>query len=525
MSRVVLRGGWVVHPDQPEPVRADVAIVGDRISAVGEVDAQPGDRTIDAGDRLILPGFADLHCHVDATIFEDEVAWAFLRQGVTTAVAGQDGVSFAPGDGRYASDYFAALNGAHPSYTGGGVEAFLAHYDGQIPITMAYLVPAGTVRHEVMGYRSDPANPDEIRQMQALVADGIAAGAVGLSSGLDYVPNAHQDTDELAALCRPVADAGALYVTHMRGGYEENSAVGTREITRIAQDTGVRAHISHYHAQPDLLIGLLEEMAAAGVDVTFDAYPYRRGFTLLSMVVLPASLLSNDKRVVAAQLGQADVRQWLISTWLPQLEATSVLGDTWPHASTIAHVSDQRYTWAQGLTILEAASRAGATPAEFTLDLLHACDMDVSVVVRVRTPRSYSDLVPVFTDPRFCGGSDGITIGANPHPRAFGSFAKYLRLFVREFGAWTWSDAVRHLSTLPAHRLGLAGRGRIAPNHVADLMLVDPATAGDTASYADPRRPASGIDDVLVAGVQVLRDGQLTGARPGGGLRRSRPPR
>ena len=146
-------------------------------------------------------------------------------------------------------------------------------------------------------------------------------------------------------------------------------------------------------------------------------------------------------------------------------------------------------------------------------------------MVRVRTPRSYSDLIPVFTDPRFCGGSDGITIGANPHPRAFGSFAKYLRLFVREFGVWTWSDAVRHLSTLPAQRLGVAGRGRIAPDHVADLVLLDPDSVGDTASYADPRRPANGIDDVLVAGVQVLRDSQLTGARPGGGLRRSPPPR
>ena len=168
-------------------------------------------------------------------------------RGVTTVIVGQDGVSFAPGDGRYATEYFAALNGAHPYYAGGGVAALLAGYHGRTAVNVGYLVPHGTVRHEVMGSDDRAPTVAELARMRALIAEGLAEGALGLSTGLDYAPGLFADTVELADLARTVAAAGALYVTHMRGGYEGNAPAGIAEVSEIATSSGVSAHVSHLH--------------------------------------------------------------------------------------------------------------------------------------------------------------------------------------------------------------------------------------------------------------------------------------
>ena len=160
-----------------------------------------------------MPGFIDAHSHADAAVFSTDVQRGLLRQGVTTVIAGQDGVSYAPGDGAYATEYFGALNGRHPTYGGGGVAELLASYDEATPINVGYLVPAGTVRHEIRGYSAGSSTPAEIAAMCELVATGLEEGALGLSTGLDYVPNIHADTAELTALCRPVAAASGIYVT------------------------------------------------------------------------------------------------------------------------------------------------------------------------------------------------------------------------------------------------------------------------------------------------------------------------
>src|SRR5690606_13143798 len=226
-TRTVLRGGTVISP--AGPVEADVAIEGGEVTQVGRIDARPGDDVVDAGGRFVLPGFIDVHSHADGLLGDPDISRSLLRQGVTTVIGGQDGVSYAPGDGGYASEYFAAINGPHPTYRGGGVAALLAGADGVSPLNFGYLVPAGTVRFEVCGRDAGPASEDQRHRMAALVAEGMDAGALGLSSGLDYVPGIFQDADEIAALCAPVARAGGVYVTHMRGGYESNTAEGISE--------------------------------------------------------------------------------------------------------------------------------------------------------------------------------------------------------------------------------------------------------------------------------------------------------
>jgi N-acyl-D-amino-acid deacylase len=516
-GRIVLRGGTVI--DARGERRADVAVESGEITLVGEVGARRGDEVVDCGGRVVMPGFVDAHSHTDGLLGDAGVQRAQLRQGVTTVIGGQDGVSYAPGDGSYGAEYFAAINGDHPGYRGGGVAGYLDAVDGATRLNAAYLVPAGTVRHEVCGREEGRATREELRAMLALVGQGMADGAVGLSTGLDYVPGIFQDADEIAALCLPVAAAGGVYVSHMRGGYENNAPAGIDEIIHIAHAANIPVHVSHFHADADIVLGQLATMAAAGVDATFDAYPYIRGCTLLEMPLLPPELSVQSVDDVVTALGDPAERERLRVEWFPHVDRNASLGPEWPTLITLAHIPAPEYAWAHGLTIEQAAVRAGEDPIDFSLDVMRTSRLRVNVVMAVHNPRPVSELARIFSHPAHMGGSDGIFIGAHPHPRARGTFACYLREYVRATGTWSWADAARHLALAPVSRFGLGARGSISAGAVADIVVVDPGAVAETASYEEPLGEAVGIDDVLVAGVPVLAGGELTDALPGRGLR------
>ena len=521
-QRTILRGGTVFDGSGGSPRQADVAIRDGVIETVGLVEAQVGDATVDANGRYLLPGFIDAHSHADAAVFSPDVQLGLLRQGVTTIIVGQDGVSYAPGNGDYATEYFGALIGRHPGYCGGGVGELLAQYDATTPINVGYLIPAGTVRHEVKGYAPGPSSDAEIAVMRNLVAIGLAEGALGLSTGLDYVPNIYADAAELIALCRPVAEVGGIYVTHMRG-YGINAPIGIAEVSEIALATGVSVHVPHYIGPSDLLIELAEDVASRGINLTFDAYPYRRGCTLLAMATLPPTLLSDVNSEVVAHLVDPDVRADLLANWFPLLTADPDMGPEWPDDMTLAHIAAKEFDWAHGLTVREAADRMGTDSETFTLDVLAASDLEVSAVMKRRHQPPYDELAKLFTHRGHVAGSDGIYIGKNTHPRAWGTFAKYLRLFTRERGDYNWSEMAVHLSGRTAERFGLGNRGRLSPGYAADIVIIDPTTVADQADYDSPRRVAVGIDDVFVGGQQVLAHGSLTGVLSGRSLRRSAP--
>ncbi|AXK44193.1 N-acyl-D-amino-acid deacylase family protein [Brachybacterium saurashtrense] len=520
MTDLLLRGGHLVPGDGRGPHRADLLISGGRIAALGEdLPVPAGAEVLDAGGRLVVPGFVDAHSHADATVFDPEVQLALLRQGVTTVVAGQDGVSFAPGDGAFAGEYFAPINGRHPSYTGPRVADLLAGYDGRLPLQVAYLVPAGTVRHEVMGLADRPATAEERAAMAALVAQGVADGAVGLSTGLDYVPGLFAAADEIAALAAPLAPRRLPYVTHMRGGYELNAQVGVEEAVAIGQAAGVPVHISHFHTPAAEAARLLEWARAQGVATTFDAYPYTRGCSLLSMTMLPPALNAAPVGEALAEIADPAGRARLREQWFPQVATNPSLGPEWPSLLTIAHTGAPEHAFAPGLTLAEVAARQGTDAVDAALDLLLAARLDVNVVMAVQDQRPASDLGRLFALPGHAGGSDGIFVGAHPHPRARGTFPAVLATHVRERADLSWADAVQHLSTTACDLFALGDRGRLREGVIADLALVDPETVRDAATYEAPLALAEGIDDVLVGGIPVLADGRLTGALPGGGLR------
>ncbi len=516
---VLLRGGAVLGVDGA-PVRADVLVADAVIRALGpDLDAPVDAHVIDCDGRLVLPGFVDAHSHAGSLVFDEGVQLALLRQGVTTIVTGQDGVGPAPGDGSYADTYFAAIDGPHPSYRGGGVDGLLATYDGTTPINVATLVPAGTVRHQVMGDDPGPADSAQLAAMRELVRDGLADGAVGLATGLDYVPGLFADTAELTALCTEVAAVDGLYVSHMRGGYEGNARAGLDEIAAIVRGSGVRAHVSHLHAPVDLAVTALAALEAEGAPMSFDAYPYSRGCTILSMLLLPAALARPGTEDLAHAIADDGGRAAVRAAVLDRVLSRADLGTGWAEQITLSHVPAAEFHALQGRTLADAAEATGTDPVDLALDVLVDSALQVTAVMRVPRPRTADDLAPLFRLPGHTAGSDGIFVGTHPHPRAYGTFARYLQDFART-GLLTWCEASRHLSTTAVERLGLGRRGTVAVGAVADLVVVDPDRVAARSSYDEPMRLAEGIDDVLVAGVPVLVDGGLTHATPGAGLRR-----
>lgn len=518
-STVLLRGGSVLGPDDAR-VRAEVLVTDGVIRAVGsDLVAPAGAHVIDCGGRLVLPGFVDAHSHAGSLVFDDGVQLALLRQGVTTIVTGQDGVGPAPGDGSYADTYFAAIDGPHPTYRGGGIAGLLATYDGTTPINVATLVPAGTVRHEVLGDEPGSADAEQLAAMRGLVRQGLADGAAGLATGLDYVPGLFADTAELAALCTEVAAVDGLYVSHMRGGYEGNARAGLDEIADIVRATGVRAHVSHLHAPVELAVTALAELEADGAAMTFDAYPYSRGCTILSMLLLPAALARPGTEDLAHAIADAFGRATVRAAVLDRVLSRADLGTGWAEQITLSHVPAAEFHALQGRTLADAAEATGTDPVDLALDVLVDSALQVTAVMRVPQPRTADELAPLFRLSGHTAGSDGIFVGTHPHPRAYGTFARSLQDFARP-GRLTWQETVRHLSTTAVDRHGLGRRGTVSVGAVADLAVVDPDRVAAQSSYEAPMRLAEGIDDVLVAGVPVLAAGALTRATPGAGLRR-----
>jgi N-acyl-D-amino-acid deacylase len=502
---VLIRDGWVLDGTGAPAYRADVGVTGDRIAAVGRLDGAEAATFVDAAGRRVMPGLIDCHAHGDALVFDRGVQLAALRQGVTTFVLGQDGLSYAPASTpetfAYATRYFAAVNGTHPSADGPlGVGELLAGYDRATALNTAYLLPHGTIRYDVMGAAERAATSGELAAMLAHVERGLEEGAAGLSTGLEYAPGRYADAAEIAALCAPL---GALpYVTHMRG-YGAQATEGMAEVTDIARRSGAAVHVSHYHGPASTLLPLVDEARLEGLDVTFDTYPYLRGSTILAMVALPAWLPAADTDRTLELLESHPV-EWD--------------GSLWPRI-TFSHVPGAE--WAEGLSLPAAAAEAGVEPGEFCRRILIDTRLEAGCVLARpdEGPRAEESVRTILRHPGHTGGSDGIYVGGHPHPRGYGAFARMLGHHVRETGDWTLEQAAVHLASHPARRFGLGARGLIRPGQAADVIVLDPETVADRATYADPRLLATGVDDVLVAGVPVLSGGRLTGATPGRALR------
>ncbi len=524
MFDLLIRNGRVIDGTGLPWFRADVGIAGDRIAAVGQLGNAQAKQTIDAAGKVVCPGFVDTHVHGDLALLVDPYHEPAVRQGVTTYVLGQDGVAFAPASPetmRYMRRYTAGFNGDFP--TPGRdwrtVAEYLALFDRKCAVNVCTLIPNGNVRMEVMGLADRPPTADELTAMRRLVREGMEQGAVGLSSGLDYVPSLYADVNELTALCEEIAPFGGVYVTHMRGYPPAKFPAAIEEVLAIGREAGCGVHVSHFNVLAEQALPVIDAARAAGVDVTYDLYCYLYGSTIVGMITLPPAVYAGGIDAAIERLKRPEVRKDLEAAFARPRFPIETL-----RLASLPHPDWKKY---EGMLLTEAATlasgtRQGAESAalvDFVCDLLVATEMAAGCVVRHFAQRQENDIRALTRHPAMMAGSDGIFVGGKPHPRGTGCFARYLGRHVRD-GTWTLETAVRHLSYHGARRHRLSDRGLLRVGMAADVVVFDPEAVADRSTFEDGKALAVGVEHVAVNGELVLYNGERTIALPGRGLKR-----
>ncbi|HJZ54631.1 MAG TPA: D-aminoacylase [Gemmataceae bacterium] len=512
----MIHGGRVIDGSGLPAFRADVGLAGDRVAAVGWLDRAEARDRIDATGLVVAPGLVDAHVHGDLALFADPAHEPAVRQGVTTYVIGQDGVAMAPASPAtldHMRRYTAGFNGNFPTpgLAWRSVGEYLSLFDRRAAINVACLVPNGNVRMEVMGLDTRAPTADELARMRRLVRDGMEEGAVGLSSGLDYIPSLYADAAELAALCAEVVPFGGVYVTHMRGYAPHTIEAGIAEVRRIGLEGGCAVHISHFNSLAEQAIPLMDAMERAGADVTFDLYCYLYGSSILGMIALPPEAMAGGVDATLARLRdpayRPAIREGVAN---PRGDLTKV---------RLGSVPADEYRHLEGRTLGEAVELTKTPLADLIVDLLVATGTATNAVVPHHSRRTEADIEALMRDRRMMAGSDGIFVGGKPHPRGTGCFARYLGHYVRS-GVWRLEEAVMKCSRHVARRHGLKDRGLIAEGMAADVIVFDPGAVRDRSTFDDGKALAEGMRHVFVNGEAVLRDGERTRALPGRGLRR-----
>ncbi|HUC78128.1 MAG TPA: D-aminoacylase [Vicinamibacterales bacterium] len=494
-----------------------VGVRDGRIAGVGRVSG-PAARTIDAAGHVLAPGFIDPHSHSDYALLTDGNAESKIRQGVTTEVIGESSsvAPQRPSESRPWTDY-----------TG----YFAAVQKSKISVNLLSYVGLGQVREFVMGNDERAPTPTELATMAGLVSDAMKQGAYGASTGLIYSPNAYAKLDELIALSKPAAAAGGIYASHLR--YDgEKLRDGIEEAIAIGEGAKIPVHVFHLKVTGASNFGRMKEVIAIveaahkrGQEVHADQYPYVASSTGLSQTIPPWAHEGGGAKL-AERLKDPETRARIrkeMDDPHPIWENRLISAGTW-HNVQIASVPAQTgiesgYKRYEGKRVDEAAREAGKDPYDFVFDLLIANRGSVSCVWFIINE---DDLKLAMRQPWVSIGSDGSALATSgplrtgvPHPRNFGTFPRVLGKYVREEHVLTLEQAVHKMSGLTAQQMHLADRGLIKEGFAADLVIFDPATVADRATFSDPFQYPVGISTVIVNGRVVLDNGRHTGERPG----------
>ncbi len=496
---VLIRNGRVIDGAGNPWYRADVAIKDGRIAAIGNLAGKTADKTIDAANRVVTPGFIDVHTHVEGAVELNPMGANYLLDGVTTIVTGNCGGSRVD-----LKDWFAKLETL------------------KLGLNMATLIGHNSVRREVMGTANRLATDEEIVKMQAIVDTAMQAGAVGFSTGLIYIPGTFSDTREVVALAKAASKYNAVYASHMRDeGHKIKEAI--TEAVTVGRESGLRVQISHFKIDTPKIwgsskdsIALVESFRKQGVDVVVDQYPYDHSSTNLG-ITLPSWALSDGQKAIEERLANPETRK-RIATEMKKM---------------LADLGHDDYSYAIVANYGADASRNGKNISEInkTAGRDKSLDNEVETILEmilkggaqmVYHSMGMEDVERILKYPNTAIASDGgiREFGSGmPHPRSYGTNARVLAEFVRNRGTLTLEDAVRRMTSLPARTFRFTDRGLLREGYAADVLIFDPAKVKDLSTYADPHHYTEGFDHVLVNGVPVVSEGKLNEVRPGRILR------
>jgi N-acyl-D-amino-acid deacylase len=525
MLDLKLAGGTVVDGTGTAGGRTDVGVVDETIVAIGDLSREPAGRTLNVSDRMVTPGFIDMHSHSDWSLWANRRAESKIRQGVTTEVVGNCGFSPAPASTEHLDDLraFALAVPRGLDFRWRSMEEYLDAFDSQgTALNVVQLVGHGALRIAAMGFADRPPTASELRLMQDLLAAAMEAGAWGLSTGLIYPPGSYAATEELVALARVAARHRGLYASHVRGEAATLlEAVG--EAIQIGREAEMPVQVSHIKAagRPNWgnvprALALIDAAIAEGLDVTADVYPYTASSTLLR-AVLPAWTLAGGLDALKRRLADASTRARIRAELTASADGQSLVDRVgWDN---VMISSCPRCREAEGRRLSELGAAWGRDPFDVAADLLLGDDGQAHVVM---FQLDEGDLERALAHPRVMIGSDGSALAPHGelgagrhHPRSYGTFPRVLGRYARERRLLSLPQAVHKMTGLPARRLGLRDRGVIRVGAKADLVVLDPRRVADTATYEDPHRYPLGIEHVLVNGRLVVRDGEHTGSLPG----------
>lgn len=521
----VIRGGMIYDGTGGEPYLGDVLLDRDRIAAIGRVEAPADALEVDAHGLAVAPGFVNMLSWAFGSLMVAGRSQSDIRQGVTLEVFGE-GWSAGPytpamrrdvterqGDVKYDVDW---------TTLGEGMQRLVAR---GISCNVASFVGAATVRIHELGHEDRAPNPDELGRMRALVRQAMREGALGVASALIYAPATYATTDELVALASAAGEQGGMYISHLRSE-GERLVEAVDELIEIGRRAACPAEIYHLKqagranwSKLDAVIERIERARAEGLRVTADMYPYEAGATGLD-AAMPPWVQEGGHREWVRRLREPGFRDRLASEMrAPTPEWENLMRAAGPEGMLLVSFKDPKLKPLTGKTLAEVARARGVAPEIAAMDLVVEDDSRVGTIYFIVSEDNLRREVQL---PWMSFGSDaqslapeGVFLLSNPHPRAYGTFARVLGRYVRDEKLVPLEEAVRRLTSLPASNLKLHGRGLLRRGSYADVVVFDPATVQDHATYEDPHRYATGVRDVFVNGVRVLRDGEHTGARPG----------
>jgi N-acyl-D-amino-acid deacylase len=510
---ILIKNGTIIDGTQASRYSADLGIQGDRIHQIGDLGSTEAKQTIDAAGKIVAPGFVDVHNHTDGWLLKVPNYKPKTTQGFTSEVIMADGISYAPVDERNWHEwiyFMRALNAIQfEEYTGWeSIADYMELLDGSSAQNAITHIPYGNVRALACGFGRQPLDDFQMYEILDEIDKGMDAGAVGLSTGLDYPAHCYASTDELVEACRAMADQGGIYVSHVR--YKKGLIPGIEEAVEIGKRAGVPVHISHMKATPpedtDELLTYIDKVATQEVDFTFDVYPYLPGCTMLNYM-LPYEAFDDGPLATLGKLGDPGLR----AKFARSLESYPLEN---VHIAWLPGRENARYI---GKLLSEYIETVGKPPAEALSDLLIEENMAVLLVFH----HGNDDLIhPFLAHEKYMMGSDGIYFpNGAVHPRLYGSAARVLGPSVRDHHLFSLEDAVFKLSGFPAARFGLKERSVLKEGHFADVVVFDAETIVDKATYLEPHQFSVGVEHVLTNGVPVVADGEpiddLPNPRPG----------
>ena len=519
MLDIAIKNGTIIDGTGSPSFNADIGISKDRISLIGNISGMPAKKTIDATNLSISPGFIDTHVHCDGILLIDPQHASSLRQGVTTEILGQDGLSYAPLSSenyKIQRRYLSGILGLPPvDLDMSTITAFRSHYHNKVSVNTAYPVSHGALRLETVGFHDHPLTGKHLANAKSLLKDGLEQGAVGLATGMSYHPNAWSSTEELVELCKVVAEANGIYITHLRDVNTDRGfgGGGVPEALEIGRRSGVKVHFSHTRTSAENagqvadVLELIDQGKAEGIDCTLELYPYPTGNSLL-VSNLPSWAHDGGPDEIIKRLKKPKTRAKIIES----IESS----DRRPLNGAILSNMPNKNSKLEGMTIPQIAKLQSKSLGEVVCDILLEEDLEVTFwgtpPESIYTWRQLSrDALEFLSRPDYMVGSDSIPVGKLPHPRAYGTFPRLLGRFRREFGNMSIETMVQRMTEIPAQRFSLNGRGKIAEGYFADITIFDPEHIIDTATYDDAKQYAEGIPYVLVNGQMAVDDQNCTG--------------